>query len=126
MRETFYKGAQGNLSLHIALVQVAALAAADTVIAASQLPIGTQITGVRVINDALGANTEVTTKIVDNSGNERELSIVDTASAGIDLTPVKPVYIGDEGPCDLVIQNTGTAAATGEVCIQLEYRFKGY
>lgn len=126
MKETFYKGAQGNLSLHVMTLSLASLAAGSTVIAADQLPIGTQVTGVRVINGALGANTELTTKLVDAKGTETELSVVDTVAAGTDMTPVKPVYIGDTGPSDLVIENTGTGAATGEVIVQLEYRFKGY
>ncbi|URQ87730.1 hypothetical protein J8Z28_07775 [Pseudoalteromonas sp. SCSIO 43088] len=126
MKETFYKGAQGNLSLHVMTLSLASLAAGSTVIAADQLPIGTQVTGVRVINGALGANTELTTKLVDAKGTETELSVVDAVAAGTDMTPVKPVYIGDTGPSDLVIENTGTGAATGEVIVQLEYRFKGY
>ncbi len=50
MKETFYRGAQGNLSLHVLTLSLAALAAGSTVIAAEQLPIGTQVTGIRVIN----------------------------------------------------------------------------
>lgn len=126
MKETFYRGAQGNLSLHVLTLSLTALASGSTVIAAEQLPIGTQVTGIRVINSALGADTELTTKLVDSKGTETELSVIDTVSAGTDVTPVKPIYIGDTGPSELVIENSGTGAATGEVTLQLEYRFKGY
>lgn len=126
MKETFYQGAQGNLSLHIVAVSLATLAAGGTVVANTELPIGTQITGVRIINDALGTDTEVTVQIADREGNSTDLAVFDTATAGDSGAYVKPVYIGDEGPNDLVIENSGSAAATGVVTIQLEYRFKGY
>lgn len=126
MKETFYKGAAGNLSLHLVTLSIAALAANATTIASESLPIGTQITGVRIINDALGADTELTVQVVDHSGGEKDLTAFDTASAGNEGAFVKPVYIGDEGPSDLIVKNTGTAAATGEVVLQLEYRYKGY
>ncbi|MDN3390861.1 hypothetical protein [Pseudoalteromonas sp. APC 3691] len=126
MKETFYKGAAGNLSLHLVTLSIAALAANATTIASESLPIGTQITGVRIINDALGADTELTVQVVDHSGGEKDLTAFDTASAGNAGVFVKPVYIGDEGPSDLVVKNTGSAAATGEVVLQLEYRYKGY
>lgn len=126
MKETFYKGAQGNLSLHVAVIGLAAVASGGTVVAAENLPIGTQITGVRIINEALGADTEVTVQIADREGNSTELAVFDTTAAGNSGEFIKPVYIGDEGPSDLVIENSGSAAATGEVIVQLEYRFKGY
>ena len=126
MRETFYKGAAGNLSLHVVTLSLAALAANSTVVASSELPVGTQITGVRIINDALGANTELTVQVVDHSGVEKDLAEFTTTSEGNEGAFIKPVYIGDEGPSDLALKNTGTAAATGEVVVQLEYRYKGY
>lgn len=126
MKETFYKGAQGNLSLHIAAASLAALTVGGTVVASENLPIGTQITGVRIINDALGADTEVTVQIADREGNSTDLAVFDTVAAGNGSAFIKPVYIGDEGPSDLVIENSGIGAATGAVTIQLEYRFKGY
>ncbi|MBH0034620.1 hypothetical protein I6F43_07985 [Pseudoalteromonas sp. NZS71_1] len=126
MKETFYKGAAGNLSLHLVTLSLAALAANATTVASDGLPIGTQITGVRIINEALGTGTELTVQVVDHSGGEKDLTVFDTASAGNASEFVKPVYIGDEGPSDLVVKNTGSAAATGEVIIELEYRYKGY
>lgn len=125
-KETFYKGAQGNLSLHVVAVSLAALAAGGTVVATDNLPIGTQITGVRIVNAALGADTEVTVQIADREGNSTDLAVFDTVAAGNGSAFIKPVYIGDEGPSDLVVENSGSAAATGDVTIQLEYRFKGY
>ena len=65
MRETFYKGAQGNLSLHVASVMLAGLGVGASVTLSEQLPIGTQITGVRVLNDALGADSEITIRLSD-------------------------------------------------------------
>ncbi|MET6758936.1 hypothetical protein [Pseudoalteromonas sp. NCIMB_1079] len=126
MKETFYKGAAGNLSLHVATISLAALAVEATDIASDGLPIGTQITGVRIINDALGTDTELTVQVVDHSGGEKDLAAFNTASAGNAGEFIKPVYIGDEGPSDLAVKNTGSSAATGEVVLQLEYRYKGY
>ncbi len=126
MKETFYKGAAGNLSLHVVTVSLAALAVDATAIASESLPIGTQVTGVRIINEALGTGTELTVQVVDHSGGKKDLTAFDTESAGNAGAFVKPVYIGDEGPSDLVVKNTGSAAATGEAVIQLEYRYKGY
>ncbi|MGR3982468.1 hypothetical protein [Pseudoalteromonas sp. 1181_04] len=125
-KETFYKGAQGNLSLHVVTIALATLAADSSVVATDNLPIGTQITGVRIVNAALGADTEVTVQIADREGNSTDLAVFDTVAAGNGSAFIKPIYIGDEGPSDLVIENSGTGAATGEVTIQLEYRFKGY
>ncbi|TMO16733.1 hypothetical protein CWB59_12495 [Pseudoalteromonas sp. S326] len=126
MKETFYKGAAGNLSLHLVTLSLAALAANATTVASDSLPIGTQITGVRIVNDALGADTELTVQVVDHSGGEKDLAAFDTSSAGNASEFVKPVYIGDEGPSDLVVKNTGTGTAAGDVVIELEYRYKGY
>ena len=126
MKETFYKGAQGNLSLHIATVAMTALAVNASVVASEELPIGTEITGMRVINEALGAHTDITVQIVDREGNETDLAEFDTVSAGNSSAFIVPAYISDEGPSDLVVKNTGTGAATGSVTVQLEYRYKGY
>ncbi|MCP4587654.1 hypothetical protein [Pseudoalteromonas sp.] len=126
MKETFYKGAAGNLSLHLVTISLAALAADATKVVAESLPIGTQITGVRIVNDALGADTKLTAQVVSHSGDSADLVEFDTASAGNSGVFIKPVYIGDEGPSDLVIKNTGTDSASGEVVLQLEYRYTGY
>lgn len=126
MKETFYKGAAGNLSLHVVTLSIAALAANAVVVASEELPIGTQITGVRIVNDALGANTKLTAQVVSHGGDTSDLAEFDTAAEGNSGAFVKPVYIGEEGPSDLVLKNTGTANATGEVVLQLEYRYKGY
>ena len=103
MKETFYKGAAGNLSLHLVTVSLAAIAVNSSVIAVDGLPIGTQITGIRVVTDALGAGTEVTAKVVTHGGDETSLAAFDTVAAGNAAEFVKPVYVGDEGPSDLVL-----------------------
>ncbi len=126
MKQTFYKGAAGNLSLHLVTIALASLDVSATVVAEESLPIGTEITGVRIVNEALGANTKVTAQLVTHKGVATDLTQFDTASAGNAGAFIKPVYVGDEGPSDLVIKNTGTAQATGEVVLQLEYRFTGY
>ena len=126
MKETFYKGAMGNLSLLSITVSLSALAANGTEVLADKLPIGTQVVGVRHTSAALGANTEVTVALVDKAGASTSLLVATTTSASASVAPVKPVYIGDNGASDLVLTNTGTADATGEVTVQLEYRFKGY
>lgn len=126
MNQPFYKGAQGNLSLHISSVIGLSLAAGASHTLDESLPIGVQVTGVRVINNALGASTELTVQLVDHAGNAKDLTAVSTASADATVTPTKLFYISDQGPSDLVIKNTGTGAAAGDVTVQLEYRFKGY
>ena len=126
MKETFYKGAAGNLSLHLVTISLAALAADSTKVVAESLPIGTQITGVRIVNDALGADTKLTVQVASHSGDSADLVEFDTAAGGNSGVFIKPVYIGDEGPSDLIVKNTGSSAATGEVVLQLEYRYKGY
>ena len=126
MKETFYKGAAGNLSLHLVTISLAALATEATKVVTESLPIGTQITGVRIVNDELGADTKLTAQVVTHSGDSADLVEFDTASAGNSGAFIKPVYIGDEGPSDLVVKNTGTASASGEVVLQLEYRYTGY
>ncbi len=117
----------GNLSLHVVTVSLAALAVAGSVIAEELLPVGTEVTGVRLVSANLGANTAIKLDLVDKADNEKSvLASTTTTAAKAVFVPIKPVYIGDEGPSDLVLTNSGTATATGEVTIQLEYRFKGY
>jgi hypothetical protein len=127
MKRTFYKGAMGNLSLHTVTVSLAALAASAKKVLESELPIGAEITGVRFNVDALGASTAFKVDLVDKSGGSRAILAATTSvSATSGINSIKPVYIGDEGVCDLVLQNTGTGPASGEVSISIEYRFKGY
>ena len=126
MRETFYKGAQGNLSLHLMTVELAALAAAGKVTLTDHLPLGTQITGIRHVTEALGASTALTIDVVDKAAASVELLAVTTTSALEGTKALLPIYIGDNGPSSLVLENTGASAATGKVHIALEYRFKGY
>lgn len=127
MKSTFYKGAMGNLSLHTVTVALSALAVSATKVLAEFLPVGTEVTGVRVISEALGTATAIKVDLVDKAaGSKPVLPSTSTVSAVTSVTPLKPVYIGDEGESDLVLTNSGTGVATGEVTIQLEYRFKGY
>lgn len=126
MKETFYKGAAGNLSMHSVTLALSALAVSGVAVASANLPIGTQITAVRIINEALGADTEVTAQVVNRNGDSTDLAAFSTVAADNGVTYIKPHYIGDEGPSDLVVKNTGTGAATGEVILQIEYRYKGY
>lgn len=127
MKSTFYKGAAGNLSLHVVTVALSALAVAGSVIAEELLPVGTEVTGVRLVSANLGANTAIKLDLVDKADNAKSvLASTTTTAAKAVFVPIKPVYIGDEGPSDLVLTNSGTGVATGEVTIQLEYRFKGY
>ena len=127
MKSTFYKGAMGNLSLHTVTVALSALSVSATEVLAEFLPVGTEVTGVRVISEALGASTAIKVDLVDKAGATKAvLPSTATTSAVTSVTPLKPVYIGDEGESDLVLTNSGTGVATGEVTIQLEYRFKGY
>lgn len=127
MRKPFYKGAQGNLSLHLSAITLASLAAGQSTVLEESLPVGTEITGVRLISDALGANTAIKLDLQDRDGGKKAvLPSTTTTSAVTSVTPIKPVYIGDEGLSDLIIENAGSGAATGEVTVYIEYRFKGY
>jgi hypothetical protein len=127
MRNTFYKGAQGNLSLHVMTIALAALAGSGAKVLESELPIGAEITGVRFNGEALGSGTAYKVDLVDKAGGSRPI-LAATTSTGITagMKPLKPIYIGDEGVCDLILTNSGASAATGEVTIAIEYRFKGY
>lgn len=126
MKEPFYNGTHGNLSLHIVTVTLAALATNGTKMLADKLPIGTEIVGIRHITANLGATTAIKVEAIDASATATELLTVTTTAADVGVTPLKPLYIGDNGPSDLVLTSTGAGAATGEVTIALEYRFKGY
>lgn len=127
MKETFYNGAQGNLSLHVATVTLAALGEDETLNLMENLPIGTEITGIRYIGAALGASTAYKVDLVDKSGSSTALLASTTStSATSGIKPLKPVYIGDQGISDVVLTNSSTGDASGEVTIAIEYRFKGY
>jgi hypothetical protein len=125
MKETFYIGAHGNLSLYVAKVMLSGMASAGVKVLAEGLPIGTEIVGIRHITDNLGAGTGIKVELIDASASTTELLSVTTTAADSGVKVLSPVYISDDGPSDLVLTNTGSEA-TGEVVIQLEYRFKGY
>lgn len=126
MKSPFYKGAQGNFSLHTIVVSLSGLAASAKQTIEEQLPIGTELVGIRHITPNLGALTAIKIESVDAANTATELLTVTTTAADIGVTPLKRLYIGDTGPSDIVLTNTGTGPATGEVQIELEYRFKGY
>lgn len=126
MKETFYKGAMGNLSLLSVTVALSALAANGTKVLHDKLPIGTQIVGIRHVTANLGASTAIKVELIDPANTKTELLTVTTTSADNGSKVLKPLYIGDKGASDLVLTNSGGGQATGEVTIQLEYRFKGY
>lgn len=129
MQKPFYKGAQGNFSLHTITVALVALAAGAKQTIEEMLPIGTEIVGIRHITANLGAGTAIKIEAVeafDAAGTATELLTVATTSADFGVTPLKRLYIGDTGPIDIVLTNTGSNPATGDVQIEIEYRFKGY
>ncbi|WP_299262890.1 hypothetical protein [uncultured Psychrosphaera sp.] len=127
MKTPFYKGAQGNLSKHIVTVALSALAVSGTKVIAEDLPLGTEITSVTVIGAALGVDTAYKLDLVDRDSNVTALVASTTSTSATSKTvPLKPIYVGDEGPSDIVLTNSGTGAATGEVTVHIEYRFVGY
>lgn len=127
MNKPFYRGAHGNLSLHTVTLSLAALAASGTAVLQENVPLGTEVVGVRIISEALGASTSVKVDLVDaNGASTALLTSTATTSTTVGAKPLKPVYIGDSGPSDLVLTNTGTGSATGEITIQIEYIYKGY
>lgn len=123
MREVFYNGAHGNMSVHVANATVN-LNANDSAILIEGMPIGTEIIGIKHITANLGASTTAKIELVDNVDSKTTLINITTSAADVGSTPLKPIYI-DKGPCDLLFTNK-TGSAVGEVYIQLEYRFKGY
>ena len=125
MNKTFYRGAQGNASVFSVTVTLTALAAGASLVLQESIPLGTEITGIRHVNGNLGSNTGIKVETVYDNGDKHTLLDV-TGSKAADSKPIKPVYLdGDDHP-SLVLTNDGTAAASGEVTIQLEYVFKGY
>lgn len=126
MKETFYIGAHGNVSTHLVTLNLKALAAAESLAVVEGIPIGTQLIGVRYVTDDLGDNTGIKLELVDRHQTATELFSMATTSAKQGAKVIKPVYVSDSGPSDVVLTNTGSGSAAGEVHIQLEYRFKGY
>ena len=126
MSTNFYKGAAGNLSLHTITISLAILAAGASKTIEEMLPIGTQITGIRHITGNLGAGTAIKIESVDEAGTATKLLEVTTTSEKEGIKPLKPLYIGDTGRADIVLTNTGASELSGDVQIDLEYRFKGY
>ncbi|MBM7070878.1 hypothetical protein JQC92_02330 [Shewanella sp. 202IG2-18] len=124
-QETFYRGAAGNLSLLCIVVPIG-LAASEKQVIHADVPLGTEITGIRYANEALGANSGIKVELVDVDDNTHTLLDVSGSSADSGVVPLKPIYLDGNSHSDLVLTNDGTGAASGEVVIQLEYRFKGY
>lgn len=118
MSKTIYQGAQGNLSLIHDTVTLAD--AIGDVTEIRELPVGTTITGVRVISaDSLGAASTVQVAVGETDLTEA----LDSAAALNESVHIKPIYLSETA--NLSIKTAGGATA-GEVTVCLEYKFTGY
>lgn len=118
MSKTIYQGESGNLSLIHDTVTLADDIGDITEI--RELPVGTTITGVRVITD--GSLGEAST--VQVAVGEADLTAALSSSAALnESVHIKPIYL--EEAANLSIKTAG-GATTGEVTVCLEYKFTGY
>ena len=90
-------------------------------------PAGTTLDGVTVFHDALGAGSGIDIGIEfpwDSSVDDFTLfGNFDTASAGTVTKPIKPVYTG-KNKVKIIATVTG-ANASGEIVVNVDYRFSG-
>lgn len=118
MSKTIYQGEAGNLSLIHDTVTLADEIGDITEI--RELPVGTTITGVRVITDgSLGEASTVQVTV----GETDLTAALDSAAALNESVHIKPIYL--EETANLSIKTAG-GATDGEVTVCLEYKFTGY
>jgi hypothetical protein len=93
--------------------------AANSIIEFIEFPIGMQIVGVDIINEALGAGVTVAV----SCGATILVAAVSKAAAGVSTTPIFPyLTTGTEK----VTATIAGAAATGKLGIAVRYRAIGY
>lgn len=116
-----YQGPYGNLSVHKTYVLLKA-AASGTVVELSELPIGMELLGIRILTDGLGAGVKVTVK----SGSKELVKDVDASGALAFTAPVLPHYVGKNESTEMLTATITGGAATGELNVLAEYSFVGY
>lgn len=118
MSKTIYQGEAGNLSLIHDTVKLSD--AIGDVTEIRELPVGTTITGVRVISaDSLGADSTVQVAVGETDLTEA----LDSASALNESVHIKPIYLKETANLNI---KTAGGATSGEVTVCLEYKFTGY
>ncbi|GKX50604.1 hypothetical protein [Budvicia aquatica] len=116
-----YQGPYGNLSVHKTYVLLKA-AAANSVVELSELPIGMELLGIRILTTGLGTGVKVTVK----SGDKELVKDVDVSAALATTTPVLPYYVGKNESNEMLTATITGGAATGELNVLAEYSFVGY
>ncbi|HDY8174813.1 TPA: hypothetical protein RQL26_000541 [Vibrio vulnificus] len=120
--ETFknrvYVGTHGNLSLEQGKLTAAATPIND-VFEVLELPIGLELTGVRLLTAGLGAGVTVDVKVNDTALVTAEAVATKTAKQ----IPIVPVYLKEKGVLTVTIKG---AAATGVLYVMPEYVNVGF
>jgi len=121
IKRQVYQGEDGNLSVEIGDITLAAAGngAVGSVIEFIELPIGIQIVGVDIINEALGAGVTVAV----SCGATVLVAAASKAAAGAATSPIFPYLTTDTQKVTAVIAG---AAATGKLSIAVRYRAIGY
>ena len=123
--KAIYNGTHGNLSLAYNHVTFKAQALGSDMIMLD-IPIGTRITGLRLINGALGANVTIQGFVRLDDATEIQLTPAIAASgAKAEAHIFSPIMIADKGPAKLVVKVEG-ASATGKLDAILEFMAVGY
>lgn len=120
-----YNGTHGNMSMAYNTITLKSQAS-GTKLVMLDIPIGTRITGVRLVNAALGASVTLTVKLRVADGTETVLAAsASGTSAKAAETLFSPIMIADNGPAKLIVE-IGGAAATGKIDAGIEYIAEGY
>lgn len=115
---TVYAGTHGNLS--IAKLSLTAKAAAiDDVFEVVEMPIGVELTGLRLITAGLGASVTVDVAIGDTTIATGQ----DVAGAAAIILAIEPVYLTAKETLSVTIKG---GAATGTLTVMPEYVNVGY
>lgn len=124
--KTVYSADFGNASRET-LVDTLSSTNVDTEIVFGTFPAGTIIDGIRVMNDALGAGTSMQFGVVSELTDDiQELDLfgtVNTENVGITEKPIRPFKAKNQSV--YLIGKVLGAAATGEVTVNVDYRYDG-
>ncbi|AGG58041.1 virion structural protein [Vibrio phage douglas 12A4] len=124
--KAIYNGTHGNLSLAYNHTTFKSQASGSDMLMLD-IPIGTRVTGLRLINEALGSSVTIQGFIrFDSDGSEIQLTPAIAASGAKTENHIfSPIMVADKGPAKLVVKVAG-AAATGKLDAILEFMAVGY
>lgn len=116
-----YQADAGNQSVEVGDITLAAASngAVNSIIQFFELPIGMQIVGIDIVNEALGAGVTVSVAC----GTTTLIPATAKATAGAVSTPIFPYITSDTEQVSVTIAG---AAATGKLGIAVRYRAIGY